>query len=79
MGERRLVYAIVAGGFHLLSVVVAAMTATLVPVWWSAGAAVVWLAIAGVIAVQWKRTGPILALGILGFIAEIAGVAVLLP
>ncbi|NIR40921.1 MAG: hypothetical protein GWN79_24440, partial [Actinobacteria bacterium] len=64
--ERRLLYGLVAAGFHLVVavLVVAAAVVGLAPPAWTAAMSVVWLAVLAVGVPRRRRTGMILGLAI---------------
>lgn len=70
---RQLLYAVVAGGFHLVVGVLAIASVPLAPTWWTIVVAIVWLAAALVIGLNWRRTALALALSLAGFAAWTVG------
>lgn len=73
-----MLYALVAAGFLIVVAVLAAAAAAagLVPAWWSATIAALWLAAAAVSAFRWRRTGTVLGLSIGLFIVWTVGTLV---
>lgn len=67
---RQVLYALVAGGFLLvvLVLVVGAAVSGLVPVWWSVVAAISWAAATTWSALSWRRTVPVIALSMAFFL-----------
>lgn len=75
---RQVLYALVAGGFHVVAGLLAAASAPLAPAWWTIGFATVWLAVAVFVGLRWRRTGTVLALSIATFVSWTIGAAILL-
>jgi hypothetical protein len=75
---RQLLYAMVAAGFHVVVGVLVIGSAPLAPTWWTASMAVVWIVVAAILALRWRRTVLVLAVSLGGFIAWTMGAAVLL-
>lgn len=76
---RQVLYALVAAGFVVVVVtlVIGAGAAGLVPVWWTATLSGM-LLLAGIwIAVNWRRTGPVLLLAIGLFLVWLVGTLML--
>lgn len=67
---RQVLYALVAGGFLVvvLILVVGAALSGLVPVWWTVAAAVAWAGASVWSALNWKRTAPVLILAMAFFL-----------
>ncbi|MGC2239362.1 MAG: hypothetical protein WA726_00830 [Acidimicrobiia bacterium] len=67
---RQVLYALVAGGFFVvvLILVVGAALSGLVPVWWTVAAAVAWAGASVWSALNWKRTAPVLILAMAFFL-----------
>ncbi len=75
---RQVLYGLVAGAFHVVVAVLGWSSAGLAPTWWNWALAVVWVVVAGVLVVRWRRTGLALALTIGEFVVWTIGAAVLL-
>ncbi len=75
---RQVLYAIVAGAFHVVVGVLAVASVGLAPMWWTVGVFLGWAIVAAVIIRQWRRTGLVLGLSILGFAIWTVGAALLL-
>ncbi|MGA7097978.1 MAG: hypothetical protein WB245_10485 [Acidimicrobiia bacterium] len=67
---RQVLYALVAGGFLVvvLVLVVGAAISGLVPVWWTVVAAVALVGASAWSALNWRRTAPVLALAMAFFL-----------
>lgn len=74
---RQVLYAVVAAGFHVVVGVLIVASSALYPGWWTAASAVVWAVLAVLIGLRWRRTGLVLGVSILGFVAWTAGAALL--
>jgi hypothetical protein len=76
---RQVLYALVGAGFHLVVAVliVGAEMAGLVPRWWTVAMTVVWVAVAVVAGIRWKRTVVVLGLTMGGFVVWTVGTLVL--
>ena len=63
---RQVLYALVAGGFLVIVIVliVGAAVAGLVPAWWTLVAGVAWVTVTVWSAVYWRRTGRLLIVSI---------------
>jgi hypothetical protein len=75
---RQLLYAMVAAGFHVVVGVLVIGSVPLAPTWWTVTMAMVWIVVAGILALRWRHTGLVLAVSLGGFIAWTVGAAVLL-
>ena len=76
---RQVLYALVAGGFVLVVVILTngAAAAGLVPTWWTVTLAVASAATGIWMALNWRRTGPVLLAGIGLFVAWTIGTLLL--
>lgn len=70
---RRLLYALVAGGFVVVVGILIVAAAELVPGWWTAATAAAWVASAGVVAARWRHTALVLGASIGLFMAWTVG------
>jgi hypothetical protein len=68
---------LVAAGFHVVVGVLGWGSAGLAPAWWNWVLAVVWVILAGFLAIRWRRTGLALALTIGEFVAWTIAAAIL--
>lgn len=75
---RQLLYAMVAAGFHVVVGVLVIGSAPLAPPWWTTTMVLLWIVIAGTLALRWRRTVLALSVSLGGFIAWTVGAAVLL-
>lgn len=76
---RQVLYALVAAGFVVVVVIltIGAAAAGLVPTWWTATLAVTSAAIGIGMALHWRRTGPVLVVGIGLFVVWTVGTLLL--
>ena len=74
---RQLLYAMVAGGFHLIVGVLGWGSASLGPGWWNVTVLAVWSVLTVVLVLRWRRTGLVLGLSMLEFVAWTVVAAVL--
>lgn len=74
---RQLLYAMVAGGFHLIVGVLGWGSAALGPGWWNVAVLAVWSVLTVVLLLRWRRTGMVLGLSMLEFVAWTVGAGVL--
>jgi hypothetical protein len=75
---RQVLYAMVAGAFHVVVGILAVASAGLAPAWWTVAVGLGWAILALVIVWKWRRTGLVLGMSIFGFIVWTAGAAILL-
>lgn len=75
---RQVLYALVAGGFHLVVGILAWGSSGLAPSWWNATVVVVWVAVSVVVVWRWRKTGMVLGLTMGEFVLWTIGAAVLL-
>lgn len=75
---RQVLYALVAGGFYLVVLVLAgaAAAAGLAPTWWSVSVGVAWVVAVAVSVARWRRTGTVLGLSIGLFVIWTVGTLV---
>lgn len=82
MGEeptpRQVLYGLVAAGFHLVVGVLAVASASLAPGWWNIAVAVLWAAVAILVAMRWRSTGMVLGVTVTTFILWTVGAAIVL-
>lgn len=82
MGEeptpRQVLYGLVATGFHLVVGVLAVASASLAPEWWNIAVAVLWAAVAILVAMRWRSTGMVLGVTVTTFILWTVGAAIVL-
>ncbi|MFO7548883.1 MAG: hypothetical protein R6X29_08475 [Acidimicrobiia bacterium] len=76
---RQVLYALVVAGLLVVVavLVVGAAVAGLVPVWWTLLTGGAWIAVVVVAAIEWRKTGLVLGLGIGLFVAWAIGTLLL--
>ncbi len=74
--ERQVLYGLVAGGFHVVVLVLAVAGREVVPAWWSVVVGIAWTTVAVVGLLDWRKTVRLLLMTIGLFVLWMVGTLV---